>query len=220
MSPSPTLLVEQPKLTLRSQFIEQITQPSDRDKQRRVGPSGLGDACPLCLAKALAGESDERSFSMYPWLGTAVHYYLEDHVFPDAEHELKLYCGDVPGYGKIYGTTDLYWDKTVGDWKIVGLKRIKSFRVNGPPQNYRYQAMIYAKGAELSGREVEDIAIVFIPRDSGNPQDIWVYEEPYQPEMADAALERAGVLYNDFVLTGKIDELPSDDDCFNCNGYF
>lgn len=161
-------------------------------------------------------ERPEQDFSLYPWIGTAVHYYLEDNVFKEAEHELKLLCGEIPGYGEVRGTTDMYYEKTVVDWKIVGASKIKSYRVNGPPSQYRYQAMVYAKGCELSGREVENIAICFIPRDSGNVKDIWVHEESYQPEMADRAFERAEFIW-EYVKKNGWQDLESDDKCYTCN---
>ena len=207
------------KSDLKLKVIEQITQQSDRDKQRRIGPSGIGNPCPRCLARALLGEEDDREFSMYPWLGTAIHYFMEHNTFPDAEHEMKLYVGEVEGYGAIKGTTDIYWaeEGIVGDWKIVGLKKSKEYRVKGPPAQYRYQAMLYARGCELAGKVVESIAIVFIPRDSGNVNDIYVYEEEYQPEMAEAALARAGVIYK-MALKDGWESLPSDSDCWQCRG--
>lgn len=162
---------------------------------------------------------------MYPWLGTAVHAYLEREVFQtdDFLHEQKLYVGDVPLYGAIKGTADLVHARAtdtlptfVGDWKIVGLKKIKSYRVNGAPKQYRYQAQTYARGCELAGFPVENIAIIFIPRDSGNINDIFIHEEAYQPEMAEAALTRAGAIYK-AVLNDGWESLPSDPDCWTCN---
>src|SRR4051794_32594646 len=160
---------------LKFQLVNEITRPSKRDMQYRVGPSSLGNPCPHCLGRELAATADQhtgdREFSMYPWIGTAVHYYLERHVFqtPDFLHEQKLYVGDVPLYGPISGTADLiHKDETetlptfVGDWKIVGLKKIKTYRLNGPPKQYRYQIQLYARGCELHGTPVESVAIIFI----------------------------------------------------------
>lgn len=208
---------------LKRLLIAEITKPSERDKQRRVGPSGLGDPCPRCLGRALADESPDQEFSLYPWLGTAVHAYLEEKVFPDMEHELKLWVGDVPGYGSIKGTTDMVYidpetgEITVVDWKIVGLKKIKEYRVKGMKTGYRYQGQLYGNGLRLDGRKPDKVAIVCIPRDSGNVNDIWVYEEAFQEEMAEAALARAGAIYAIVNEHGWDTELlPSDDDCYTC----
>lgn len=206
------------KSNLKVRVINEITKGTERDKQKRIGPSGLGNPCPKCLGRELAGESEDREFSLYPWLGTAVHSYLEHNTFPEAEHELKLYVGEVEGYGPINGTTDIWFeeDGIVGDWKIVGLKKIKLYRVKGPPLQYRYQAQLYAKGCELAGKVVDSVAIVFIPRDSGDVNDIWIHEEAYQPEMADAVLARASMIYK-MVQESGWENLPSSDDCWECN---
>ena len=206
------------KSDLKLRVINEITKGTERDKQKRIGPSGLGNPCPRCLGRELLGTSDDRDFSLYPWIGTAVHAYLEDNTFKDAEHELKLYVGDVPGYGPINGTTDIYFpdEGIIGDWKIVGLKKIKEYRSKGVPIQYRYQTQVYGRGCELAGKLVESVAIIFIPRDSGNVNDIWIHEEEYQPEMAEAVLARAGKIY-EIVQQDGWEGLPSDEDCWNCN---
>lgn len=204
--------------SIRDRVIQEITRPTDRDKQRKVGPSEIGNPCTQCLGRALAGERREQDFSLYPWIGTAVHYYMEDNTFPEAEHELRLYVGDIEGYGSISGTTDMYdpEEKAAVDWKIVGLKNLKKYRASGVSEQYRFQAMLYGLGLHIAGKPIEKIAIVFIPRDSGNVKDIWVHEEEWQEEMALAALERAQAIYNHVKVHGWR-ELESDDDCFPCN---
>jgi hypothetical protein len=164
----------------------------------------------------LAGEREEQEFSLFPWIGTAGHAYLEDNTFPDAEHELRLYCGEIPGYGAVYGTTDMLLDGTVVDWKFVGKKKIVEYRSRGPKTQYRYQAMIYGKGCKLAGKPVDSIAICFIPRDASNVHDIWIHEEAFQEEMADKALARAGQIW-DIVEQRGWQDLPSDPDCWQCN---
>ena len=106
--------------------------------------------------------------------------------------------------------------KAAVDWKIVGKRKISHYRVNGVPEQYRYQAMLYGMGLHLKGEPIENIAIVFIPRDSGNVKDIWVHEEAWQPEMAEAALARAKAIF-DHVQEHGWQELESDVDCFSCN---
>jgi hypothetical protein len=185
---------------LKASLIKELTKPTERDKQSVAGPSDLGNPCPRCLGRKMAGDRGDNNFSLFPWIGTAGHAYLEQNVFqtPEYLHEQKLYVGDVPVYGPIKGTADLIRvvDPTfVADWKFVGIKKIASYRVNGAPKRYRYQAQLYAAGCALAGFPVESIAIVFIPRDSGSVSDIFVHEEAVQPEMAEAALARAGEIY-------------------------
>lgn len=203
------------KSDFKVQVIQEITKQTERDKQRRVGPSQLG-GCPKCLGRAMMNEDEQQEFSLYPWAGTAIHEYLEHHTFPDAQHELKLWVGDVEGYGPIKGTTDMFWQHRVVDWKNSSKKKIQAMRVQGPSNQYRYQAHLYARGCELAGLEPHDIAIVFIPRDSANVNDIWVFEEEYQPEMAEAALTRAGLVYKMAMEEGW-EKIPSSDDCYTCS---
>lgn len=203
---------------IRTKVIQEITKPTARDKQRKVGPSEIGNPCAHCLGRALAGERRPQDFSLYPWIGTAVHYYMEHETFKDEAHELRLYVGSIEGYGDIKGTTDMWYAdaKAAVDWKIVGKRKISHYRVNGVPEQYRYQAMLYGMGLHLKGEPIENIAIVFIPRDSGNVKDIWVHEEAWQPEMAEAALARAKAIF-DHVQEHGWRELESDVDCFSCN---
>lgn len=203
---------------IRDEVIHEITRPTDRDKQRKVGPSEIGNPCTQCLGRALTNERREQDFSLYPWLGTAGHYYLEDNTFKDEEHELRLRVGHINGYGDITGTTDMWYKKykAAVDWKFVGNKKIKQYRTSGVPDQYRYQIMMYGLGLHLKGEPIENIAIVFIPRDSGNVKDIWVHEEAWNKEMAEAALERAQAVFDHVKVHGWRD-LPQDDDCYQCN---
>lgn len=204
----------------RHRLIREITQPTDRDLQTRAGPSELGKDCAKCVGRALMNERQEQDFSLYPWLGTGNHLYMEQETFPDCEHELKLLVGEVEGYGPIKGTTDMYdpVEKAVVDWKFVGNKNLKKYRASGVSQVYRVQGQLYARGCELSGRPVETVRIAFIPRDSGNVKDIWVHEEDYQPEMAQAALDRASAIWAWLQEDGNTwQSLDEGIDCFQCN---
>lgn len=200
---------------IRLQVIQELTKKTDRDKQRKVGPSEIGNPCTQCLGRALMNERREQDFSLYPWIGTAVHYFMEHNTFPEAEHELRLYVGDIAGYGSINGTTDMYKDATAIDWKIVGLKNLKKYRSSGVSEQYRFQAMLYGLGLHLAGKPINKIAIVFIPRDSGDVKDIWVHEEEWNIEMAETALARAQAIYEHVKVHGW-GELESDDDCYSC----
>lgn len=201
---------------LRRAVIKEIMRPKKRDLQTRVGPSGLGNPCPKCLGRALAADDkDINDFSLFPWIGTAGHEYLENHTFSQYEHEMRLYVGDVPGYGPIHGTTDMYGDGSVVDWKFVGKKKITEYRLKGVREQYRYQAQLYGNGVFLLGKPVDSVSIVFIPRDSGNVEDIWVHTEEFNPDMAQAALDRAGIVYG-IVQEQGWESLPSDEDCWTC----
>jgi hypothetical protein len=193
-----------------------LSQESDRDKQRLVGPSALG-GCPYCLGLDMLGEK-EQSFGWYPRLGTAFHYWAEHHCnIPGAITEQKVTVGEIPGYGIIKGTLDLYLPhrKTIVDYKLVGKNTRQTAMIDGPSMQYRGQQMCYGKGAIAAGYEVEQIAIAYVPRDSATLKDLYVHVEPYNPKLAEGVLDRAAKVWK-YASSGRVEELPSDTDCYQC----
>lgn len=167
---------------------------SERDKQRRVGPSGLGKCCDLCLAEDLLGikrpgENDKTPIA--PLLGTAFHLLCEKRSH-DMEREAEVlveqpvHVGDVGGYGSIKGTLDRF-DIEAGevmDWKLVSMKKMQTFtRLHrkamrdgfdvvtadfGAAQFLQYyiQLCLYGKGMEDLGYEVNKVVLLLLPRDA------------------------------------------------------
>lgn len=193
-----------------------LSAESERDKQRLVGPSSLG-GCAYCLGKDMLGEK-EQSFGWYPRLGTAFHYWAEHHcTIPGAVTEQKVTVGEIEGYGIIRGTLDLYLPhrKTIVDYKLVGKNTRQNAMLDGPSKQYRGQQHCYGKGATAAGYEVEKIAIAYIPRDSHTLRDMHVHIEDYNPLLADRTLDRARRVWK-AVSSGRVEEIPSDADCYNC----
>jgi len=91
-------------------IIKELTRPSERDKQRKVGPSELGDLCERCLAEKLLGvHQDEKTHPLAPMIGTAFHLYLENVIgLKDYLKETKVTVGTIEGYGDIRGTADVF----------------------------------------------------------------------------------------------------------------
>lgn len=221
-----------------------ITKPSERDKQQKIGPSALG-GCPYCLGYDMAARLPSppiprnQGFGYAAWVGTAGHYWIENHLdlgdVYTQHHEEKLYVGTIAGYGEIWGTSDLYVPELAMnlDWKFPGkwsyekltlaLKKREIALKRGedvtavmlPSTKYRVQQMCYAKGQELLGRPIEEVAIVFFPRHSNDVNDVIFWSEPYQPALVDAAFARAEQIWED-VQAGELDEIPSSDDCYLC----
>lgn len=219
---------------VREQVTKTITQESERDKQKRIGPSDLGDPCAYCLANKMLGINAPREFSIYPWLGTAVHLWLEEQERgnPLVKTEQRVGVGEVAGYGRITGTMDRYgYDyDVVGDYKLLGSKKIKRFKnsyVFNPDgtvtihdeQLWQYYVQInaYAKGAENEGHPVKWASLILIPRDgSGSINDLEVLVFPYNPDVVDEALARAGAIY-EYASEHGTDELESDESCYACS---
>ena len=167
---------------------------SKRDKQRRVGPSGLGKCCDLCLAEDLMGikrPGENEKTPIAPLLGTAFHLLCEKRS-RDMEREAEVlveqpvHVGDVGGYGPIKGTLDRF-DIGAGevmDWKLVSLKKSGAFqRLHrkvmregldaivedyGAAQFLQYyiQLCLYGKGMEDHGYNVNNVTLLLLPRDA------------------------------------------------------
>lgn len=82
-------------------IIRELTKPSERDKQRKVGPSELGDMCERCLAEKLLGvHQEEKTYPLAPMIGTAFHLYLENTIGLEGYlKETKVTVGEIEGYG-------------------------------------------------------------------------------------------------------------------------
>lgn len=97
------------------------------------------------------------------------------------------------------GTLDLL-DRTlvmVTDWKAMGQWSRNKLKTVGPSRTYQVQAHLYAYGARLKGELVDTVAIVALPRDQSSLDDLYVWTETYDPDLAREAMyrvERIGIL--------------------------
>lgn len=201
----------------RDLIIDQIKAETDRDKQRLIGPSSMG-GCPYCLGHQMAGTAPKRPFSFYPKLGTAFHYYMEHHMtIPEMETEQKVDICEIPGYGKIKGTIDLYYPPwgIVGDYKLVGKNTLAKVKLDGPSITYRVQGHLYGYGKAQLGHAVKEIHILFVPRDGGSISSLVDWSEPYNEALALAAIDRTKEVW-EHVQAGNIEDIPSDEDCYDC----
>jgi hypothetical protein len=169
---------------------------SPRSKQVEIGPSEIGDPCDRRIGYRLA-QLPEINLGFDPWpavVGTAVHGWLESAVRSyEAFHgtdewatERTLLIDDF-----IKGHSDLYWktEETVIDWKTAGPDVMKKVRRDGPPAGYIIQAQIYGLGFERAGQSVQRVALAFLSR-AGWLRDMYVWSQPYDRAVAEAALAR------------------------------
>jgi PD-(D/E)XK nuclease superfamily len=177
---------------------------SARSQQSTIGPSELGTDCDRRIAYRIAGIPETNSW-MDPLpaiVGTAVHGWLERamtsfqavHYLDRWETELTVHPDPL-----VVGHCDLY-DKDkqiVLDWKTTSPTKLKEWKRKGPPEHYKAQVNLYARGLIATGRPVSKVALVAIPR-SGFLSEVQIWVDDYQPELAQAALDRlyglAGVL--------------------------
>jgi hypothetical protein len=180
---------------------------SPRSKQMAPGPSELGDPCDRRLGMKLAGLATVNK-RMDPWpaiVGTAIHSWSERAVLAYQEAtgsrnwltEQKL---DVDPM--ISGHSDLYYIPrgAVVDLKSAGTDAMKKIMAQGPPEGYITQIHLYGLGYENAGIPVNEVALVFVPR-NGWLGDMRAYAWPYDRSIAERALERM------YRLAGRLMEL-------------
>lgn len=215
-----------------------LERGDDRDKQRRIGPSEIGNTCQRCLADRFLGVETpaRRGYPLAPWIGTAVHAHLESLLGDDAMTETKVHVGDIPGYGPVSGTADVYKDGHLGDYKVMSkrniaaLKRAFVIRRDGSvaftdtpkaatAQQYWIQQNLYAKGLQDAGHGVEDCTLILIPRDATTDTTEAITSVTFKADraVAERALDRAGSIY-EWAASHRddLDELPSAPECFHC----
>ena len=217
--------------TLDRKIIEQITKPTDRGKQRKVGPSQLG-GCALCLAESLAVSLPDvynvqvgrKDFGLASWIGTGVHSYLEETLhIPGAIKEQKNFIYHLEGYGDIAGSTDLFVEGHVKDYKVVGKWSYDEMCLDWqitpnviPKVEYRAQQQLYGYGWQQAGHDVKTVGLVVIPKMSNRADDIKFFTEPYSQAYAKGVLERLEKIWAK-VREGKLSEIPSTGNCYYCS---
>lgn len=223
-------------------IIKELTKPSERDKQRKVGPSELGDLCERCLAEKLLGvHKEEKTHPLAPMIGTAFHLYLENVIgLKDYLKETKVTVGTIEGYGDIRGTADGFDTATghVVDYKVLSKKKIKAFSsatffdedynpefysdslTEGQLKKYYYQMQLYGLGIENAGYEVNHTSLILFPRDCTVESVMSASHElcfKYNREAALNVLERAKQIFkwaNE--NRDNLGELDSHPGCYYC----
>jgi len=156
-----------------------------RSTQVEIGASSIGG----CRAQAWhiinqtekTNHDTERLASM---LGTAMHTLISEaletyDVFDDFVIEKELLTDDLKGHCDFYSKSA----KLVADWKTTTLKNLAKF----PTPQQKMQVHLYGYLLTENGYEVEDVALVAIPRD-GRTGDIRVWQDKYSPYQAQKGL--------------------------------
>lgn len=171
-------------------------------------------------------------------IGTAIHNLLDARA-QDSEDllpEYRVVVGEIPGYGVIKSTSDLYVKslKASADYKTTTREKLRNYRdaVRLPVteldtetiikarltlRQYLTQLMLYGLGMENAGFEVETVNIIFICRDSKTVDDVWVHGVPYDRQVAQAALDRATRLWQALEQGRKPETFKSHELCYVCN---
>jgi len=217
--------------TLERLILAEITKPTDRGQQKSVGPSQIG-GCPRCLGEALALRlpeqypelQHEENFGLGSWIGSCVHFWAEHNFdIPGGIKEQKNFIYDLKGYGAIKGSTDLYVDGCIVDYKTLGKYMYDECCLQYllepgklPKVEYRAQQHVYGLGWELAGYPVKTVTLCVIPKVSNRKEDIKFFHEDYNRAYAEGVLKRLEKIWQ-WVQEGKLEELPIDADCYRCS---
>lgn len=173
------------------EFLVDVLRAKDasraRSNQRQVGPSELG-GCSRKVWYRLNGqpETNENELKLAAIMGTAIHSSIEEALaLADPTGEKYVVESEVE-YGGIKAHVDLWIPETgdVVDWKSVKKQNLSYF----PSQQQRWQVQVYGYLIDKSGKgKVRTVNLVAIPRD-GDERDIKVHSEPYDPKIAEEAL--------------------------------
>jgi CRISPR/Cas system-associated exonuclease Cas4 (RecB family) len=158
-----------------------------RSKQTQVGPSELG-GCRRKVWYRINGReaTNNNELKLAAIMGTAIHAEIEKSISVlDPKGEKYLVETEVE-YNGMKAHIDLYIPETgdVIDWKTVKVKNLSYF----PSQQQRWQVQVYGYLLDKSGKgKPRTVNLVAIARD-GDERDVKVHSEPYDPKMAEEAL--------------------------------
>ena len=158
-----------------------------RSKQTQVGPSELG-GCRRKVWYRINGReaTNDNELKLAAIMGTAIHAEIEKSIsILDPKGEKYLVETEVE-YNGMKAHIDLYIPETgdVIDWKTVKVKNLSYF----PTQQQRWQVQVYGYLLDKSGKgKPRTVNLVAIARD-GDERDVKVHSEPYDPKMAEEAL--------------------------------
>ena len=158
-----------------------------RSKQTQIGPSELGG----CRRKVWyrlndQPETNNNELKLSAIMGTAIHAEIEKAISALDPKSEKYWVETEVEFGDMKAHIDLYIPETgdVIDWKTVKVKNLSYF----PTQQQRWQVQVYGYLLDKSGKgKPRTVNLVAIARD-GDERDVKVHSEPYDPKMAEDAL--------------------------------
>ena len=158
-----------------------------RSTQVQIGPSELGG----CRRKVWyrlndQPETNDNEMKLAAIMGTAIHAHIEEALEMADPTGKKYVVEQTVEYGEMKAHIDLWIPETgdVVDWKTVKKSNLSYF----PSTQQRWQVQVYGYLLDKSGKgKPVNVNLVAIARD-GDERDIKVHSEPYDPSIAEEAL--------------------------------
>ena len=158
-----------------------------RSTQVQIGPSELGG----CRRKVWyrlndQPETNDNEMKLAAIMATAIHAHIEEALATADPTGKKYVVEQTVEYGEMKAHIDLWIPETgdVVDWKTVKKSNLSYF----PSTQQRWQVQVYGYLLDKSGKgKPVNVNLVAIARD-GDERDIKVHSEPYDPSIAEEAL--------------------------------
>lgn len=215
-------------------ILDLLKNPGERDKQRLIGPSEIGNPCDYCVGNRLI--NTPKGTSKY-WLGakigTAIHAELEreeeKHVvepksgrfraLKGAMIEQAVVLGTIEGYGTVKAKPDLVLvsENHLVDHKTSSKKKVMKYKLDGVPMQYVYQQNLYAWALNQAGIPIKKISLSFINREGTTDDDVWIHSFEYDESLALKAWSRLELLWQWLQDGNDVEELESHPDCYYCS---
>lgn len=164
-----------------------------RSKQVMLGPSQLGSCKRQTVYKIMQKPPINITSRISAMMGTAIHGMIESALQKQGHEHVELTVAGIEGL-----IADAHIDfyqperKVITDWKTTKKANLKDF----PYQSQRWQVQTYGYLAHRAGLPVEHVELVAICRD-GTEKDIAIHSEPFDPAVAEEALEWLTERYNE-----------------------
>lgn len=157
----------------------------DRSKQVQVGPSALGGCRRRVWHELKQTEKTNDPETLAAIIGTFIHAGIEKAIKREDPFGDNFLTEVTVEHGNMKGHVDLFI-KDCG--LVVDLKtKTKSNMRYFPSQAERWQVQTYGWLLSQNGYQVNEVALVAVPRDGGMAE-IKVHSEPYDAPTAEAAL--------------------------------
>lgn len=188
----------------------------DRSKQVKIGPSAIGGCRRRVYHNIMRTPTtnDTTMNSLPAIMGTYIHAGIAEAITREDPFGDNFLIEQQFETEKITGNVDLFI-KDIGlviDWKTT---KVKSMRYS-PSKSNLFQVQVYGWILEQNGHKVNEVALVYIPRD-GDIADIKVHREAYSEEIALEGLKWLDEIYN--IVDAKAQPPAPEEKVFFCSRY-
>lgn len=192
-------------ISLRNEIkgiIQDMLNSHPRSQQVKIGASEIGTPCTRKLIYKLGDvpATNPEGGTWQQQVGTFIHSGLADMLQMDNQKlgierwlvETEVTIGNY-GDKELVGHVDVYDAITASviDWKTLGKTNLKKMSsLDDPGPTYRIQLQCYGLGLFKLGYPVNRVHLISLPQ-SGNLSDMYHWSEPFDPDIAEAALLKA-----------------------------